>query len=68
MSSPVTPPWSRDRIPRGVSKAAGDVMALSDCLASAVDLSAALQRFEADRISVGREIVAYGRQLGALAI
>ncbi len=59
---------ARPHTAMGVSKAAGDVMALSNCLASAVDLHAALQRFEADRISVGREIVAYGRQLGASAI
>jgi 2-polyprenyl-6-methoxyphenol hydroxylase-like FAD-dependent oxidoreductase len=59
---------ARPHTAMGVSKAAGDVMALSNCLASAVDLHAALQRFEADRISVGREIVACGRQLGAAAI
>ncbi|QIO54556.1 2-polyprenyl-6-methoxyphenol hydroxylase (plasmid) [Rhizobium leguminosarum bv. trifolii] len=59
---------ARPHTAMGVSKAAGDVMALSNCLASAIDLPAALQRFEADRIVVGREIVAYGRQLGASAI
>jgi len=59
---------ARPHTAMGVSKAAGDVMALSNCLASAVDLAAALQRFEADRSVVGREIVAYGRQLGASAI
>ncbi|NEJ82423.1 2-polyprenyl-6-methoxyphenol hydroxylase, partial [Rhizobium leguminosarum] len=59
---------ARPHTAMGVSKAAGDVMALSNCLASGIDLPAALQRFEADRISVGREIVAYGRQLGSSAI
>ena len=59
---------ARPHTAMGVSKAAGDVMALSKCLASAIDLSTGLQRFEAERISVGREIVAYGRQLGASAI
>ncbi len=59
---------ARPHTAMGVSKAAGDVMALINCLASAVDLHAALQRFEVDRISVGREIVAYGRQLGTSAI
>jgi 2-polyprenyl-6-methoxyphenol hydroxylase-like FAD-dependent oxidoreductase len=59
---------ARPHTAMGVSKAAGDVMALSNYLASATDLPTALLRFEADRISVGREIVAYGRQLGASAI
>ncbi|NKK56266.1 FAD-dependent monooxygenase [Rhizobium leguminosarum] len=59
---------ARPHTAMGVSKAAGDVMALSNCLASAIDLPTALQRFDADRIVVGREIVAYGRQLGASAI
>jgi 2-polyprenyl-6-methoxyphenol hydroxylase-like FAD-dependent oxidoreductase len=59
---------ARPHTAMGVSKAAGDVMALSNNLASAADLPNALQQFEADRISVGREIVAYGRQLGASAI
>ncbi|MGZ2385378.1 2-polyprenyl-6-methoxyphenol hydroxylase-like FAD-dependent oxidoreductase [Rhizobium brockwellii] len=58
---------ARPHTAMGVSKAAGDVMALSNRLSSAADLHAALQPFEADRIFVGREIVAYGRQLGASA-
>ena len=52
----------------GVSKAAGDVMSLSACLASEKDVPTALQRYEADRIFIGREIAAYGRQLGASAL
>jgi 2-polyprenyl-6-methoxyphenol hydroxylase-like FAD-dependent oxidoreductase len=59
---------ARPHTAMGVSKAAADVMALSDCLASAVDLPTALQKFEADRIVFGRNIVAYGRQLGASAV
>lgn len=59
---------ARPHTAMGVSKAAGDVMALSTCLASGTDLLTALQRFEADRIIVGTEIIAYGRQLGASAI
>jgi 2-polyprenyl-6-methoxyphenol hydroxylase-like FAD-dependent oxidoreductase len=59
---------ARPHTAMGVSKAAGDVMALSNSLESEVDLPSALQRFEDDRIAVGREIVAYGRQLGASAI
>lgn len=59
---------ARPHTAMGVSKAAGDVLALTNCLASEIDLPTALHRFEADRIVVGREIVAYGRQLGASAI
>lgn len=59
---------ARPHTAMGVSKAAGDVMALSNCLALEADLPTALQRFEAERIVIGRKIVAYGRQLGASAI
>lgn len=52
----------------GVSKAAGDVMALSASLSSEEDVPTALQRYQADRIVIGREIAAYGRQLGATAL
>jgi len=52
----------------GVSKAAGDVLSLQQHLASEVELSAALFRFESERIPVGRQIAAYGRQLGASAL
>jgi hypothetical protein len=58
---------ARPHTAMGVSKAAGDVMALSNCLASEADLPTALQRFEAERIVIGRDIVGYGRQLGASA-
>ncbi|WP_377299534.1 FAD-dependent monooxygenase [Rhizobium sp. SGZ-381] len=59
---------ARPHTAMGVSKAAGDVMALSDHLARAGDLATALQHYEAERIEVGREIAAYGRQLGASAL
>jgi 2-polyprenyl-6-methoxyphenol hydroxylase-like FAD-dependent oxidoreductase len=59
---------ARPHTAMGVSKAAGDVMALSDRLARESDLSTALQRYEAERIEVGRDIAAYGRQLGASAL
>lgn len=52
----------------GVSKAAGDVLALQQHLAAELELSAALSRFEGERIPVGRQIAAYGRQLGASAL
>lgn len=52
----------------GVSKAAGDVMALSTYMSSEQDVPTALQRYEAERIFVGREIAEYGRQLGATAL
>ncbi|ORE90373.1 FAD-dependent monooxygenase [Aurantimonas sp. 22II-16-19i] len=48
----------------GVSKAAGDAMALADALAS-MKLEAALASFEAERLSSGRAIAAYGQRLGA---
>lgn len=59
---------ARPHTAMGVSKAAGDVMALSNCLMSETDLPAALQQFETDRAVVGREVVAFGRQLGASAL
>jgi 2-polyprenyl-6-methoxyphenol hydroxylase-like FAD-dependent oxidoreductase len=52
----------------GASKAAGDVMSLSGFLAAGHDLSSVLEEFESDRIVVGREIAAYGQQLGASAL
>jgi len=52
----------------GVSKAAGDVMALCDVLSAEYDLPTALRRFERERSTVGREVAAYGRRLGATAL
>jgi len=52
----------------GVGKAAGDVMALRRHLAAESDLATALAGYERERLPVGREIAAYGRQLGATAL
>jgi 2-polyprenyl-6-methoxyphenol hydroxylase-like FAD-dependent oxidoreductase len=49
----------------GVSKAAGDAMALRDCLSQAREMPDALRRYDNLRRLVGHEIAAYGRQLGA---
>jgi 2-polyprenyl-6-methoxyphenol hydroxylase-like FAD-dependent oxidoreductase len=59
---------ARPHTAMGVSKAAGDVMALVASLSSQSDLLSALQHYEANRIGVGRDIAAYGRQLGASAL
>ncbi|MGK9233944.1 FAD-dependent monooxygenase [Inquilinus limosus] len=52
----------------GVSKAAGDVMALQRHLATQADLRSALAGFEQERRAVGEQIAAYGRRLGASAL
>jgi len=49
----------------GVSKAAGDAIALSYALAQADDLATALAAYDATRRVAGNEIAAYGRRLGA---
>jgi hypothetical protein len=49
----------------GVSKAAGDALALSYALAQADDLATALAAYDATRRAAGNEIKAYGRRLGA---
>ena len=50
----------------GVTKAAGDAVALVDALARyADDLPAALQEFEAQRLEFGRTVIAHARRLGA---
>ncbi|MDO1584851.1 FAD binding domain-containing protein [Rhizobium oryzicola] len=59
---------ARPHTAMGVSKAAGDVMALSSILSQEEDLSIALSRYETERMSVGENIVAYGRQLAASAL
>ena len=48
----------------GVAKAAGDVLSLRAHIRQATSLGSALQGFEADRLAVGREIAAYGQELG----
>lgn len=48
----------------GVAKAAGDAMALRSCLAG-LPYADALQAYQRERLPIGAEIAAYGRQLGA---
>jgi 2-polyprenyl-6-methoxyphenol hydroxylase-like FAD-dependent oxidoreductase len=48
----------------GVAKAAGDAMALRSCLAR-LPYADALQAYQRERLPIGAEIAAYGRQLGA---
>lgn len=49
----------------GVSKAAGDAMALGDCLVQGLEVPEALKRYDDLRRRIGLEIASYGRQLGA---
>jgi 2-polyprenyl-6-methoxyphenol hydroxylase-like FAD-dependent oxidoreductase len=49
----------------GVSKAAGDALALRDQFAKVADLTSALTTYDRERRAVGNEIAAYGRRLGA---
>jgi len=48
----------------GVSKAAGDAMALRDALDQSSTIEHALQRYDLERLLVGQSIAAYGRRLG----
>ncbi len=52
----------------GLSKAAGDVMALARSLASQPKLGAALHRYEEERLIAGRYIADYGLRLGNSAL
>lgn len=52
----------------GVSKAAGDALALREALSTSEDLFGALDRYERERRPVGKEIADYGRRLGASAL
>ncbi len=52
----------------GVSKAAGDAMALRDALRQTDDLPTALSRYQRSRLPVGKAIAAYGRRLAETAI
>jgi 2-polyprenyl-6-methoxyphenol hydroxylase-like FAD-dependent oxidoreductase len=57
---------ARPHVAMGVPKGAGDALALVQSIAAAGgDVPAGLQRFEAERLRVGRAIVARGRYLGA---
>ncbi|MBO9654709.1 FAD binding domain-containing protein [Agrobacterium sp. SOY23] len=52
----------------GVSKAAGDAMALRDVLRQTDDLPTALSRYQRTRLPVGKGIAAYGRRLAETAM
>lgn len=52
----------------GVSKAAGDVLALRRALLETDDIHRAVIRYEEERLPVGREIAAYGRLFAASAL
>jgi 2-polyprenyl-6-methoxyphenol hydroxylase-like FAD-dependent oxidoreductase len=56
---------ARPHIGAGVAKAAEDALALADALAGNANVEAALQKFEAPRLTAGQRIVARTRQLGA---
>jgi 2-polyprenyl-6-methoxyphenol hydroxylase-like FAD-dependent oxidoreductase len=56
---------ARPHVGAGVSKAAQDAFAIAQALEDEGCIVAALQRFEAERLPVGRRIIQRGRQLGA---
>jgi 2-polyprenyl-6-methoxyphenol hydroxylase-like FAD-dependent oxidoreductase len=56
---------ARPHVAAGVSKAAEDAATLADALAAEDDVSAALRRYEAARLPVGRRIIERARHLGA---
>lgn len=56
---------ARPHVGAGVLKAADDARALVDSLVRHEDIAGALRAFEADRLAIGRRIVAHARHLGA---
>jgi 2-polyprenyl-6-methoxyphenol hydroxylase-like FAD-dependent oxidoreductase len=56
---------ARPHVGAGVAKAAQDGMALVRALADGDEMDAALLRFEAERIPIGRRIIQRARHLGA---
>ena len=56
---------ARPHVAAGVSKAAEDAMALAEALAQDDDAAAALRRYQAARLPVGRRIIQRARHLGA---
>lgn len=56
---------ARPHVAAGVSKAADDAAALAAALSQCGEVEAALRRFEAARLPVGRRIVRQARHLGA---
>jgi 2-polyprenyl-6-methoxyphenol hydroxylase-like FAD-dependent oxidoreductase len=56
---------ARPHVGAGVAKAAQDVFALTAALAQEGSIAAALRRFEAERLVIGRRIIQRARHLGA---
>src|SRR6186713_1245837 len=56
---------ARPHVAAGVAKAADDATALALALSTERDVAAALRRFEAERLPVGRRIIQRARHLGA---
>lgn len=56
---------ARPHVAAGVSKAADDAAALADALASEVDVTAGLRKFEAARLPENHRIIERARHLGA---
>jgi 2-polyprenyl-6-methoxyphenol hydroxylase-like FAD-dependent oxidoreductase len=56
---------ARPHVAAGVAKAADDAAALATALDDSGDVAAALRRFEAERLPVGKRIIARARHLGA---
>jgi 2-polyprenyl-6-methoxyphenol hydroxylase-like FAD-dependent oxidoreductase len=56
---------ARPHVAAGVAKAADDAAALVAALSAEQDVAAALKRFEAERLPIGRRIIKYARHLGA---
>ena len=55
---------ARPHVAMGVPKGAGDALALAQSLDDSSDIREALERFESERLRIGRKIVARGRYLG----
>ena len=56
---------ARPHVGMGVTKAAEDALALSDCIRADGATAAALQRYEALRLGPGQAVTQHARQLGA---
>jgi 2-polyprenyl-6-methoxyphenol hydroxylase-like FAD-dependent oxidoreductase len=56
---------ARPHVGMGVTKAAGDAVALADALRATDDLGEALRRYEAARVGFGTAVIARARHLGA---
>jgi 2-polyprenyl-6-methoxyphenol hydroxylase-like FAD-dependent oxidoreductase len=55
---------ARPHVAMGVPKGTGDALALAQSLDDSSDIKEALERFESERLRIGRSIVARGRYLG----